>query len=425
MKVRLAYGEEGLEIELPDENVVGELRAKPAPVLPDPAAAVEESLDSAIGSAPLADIARGRKNACIVISDVTRPVPNALLLKPITRVLEEVGIDREKITVLIGTGIHRPNLGDELRGLVGDEISSQYRVINHYSKKKEDMADCGKTRAGIPLFINRHYVEADLKILTGLIEPHLWAGYSGGRKAILPGISSLETMKYMHGYQMIADPGTSYGNLVNNPFHEAGLEVVDRVGVDFNVNVTIDEKRRLTGVFSGDCRESHLHGCRYLERFVVAEVPEPVDIAITSGGGTPLDKTLYQSVKGMSGAAPIVNDGGTIIIASACDEQAGSPEFAELLESVESVEEFFARLQSPGFFVVDQWIAQEMYGILQNRRIMLRTSGIDEDEVRNYLLEPVTSVESAMARCLNDYGPDAKIAVIPEGPYVITRVAAA
>jgi nickel-dependent lactate racemase len=414
---------DGMEVEVPDENVVAVLRMNELTGLPDPKAAVEESLRSPIHSAPLAEIARGRADACIVISDTTRPVPNALILEPVIRTLEGAGIPQNKITILIGTGIHRPNLGEELERLVGKEIASRYRVINHYSKKTDDMADCGKTVAGIPLFINRHYVEADLKILTGLIEPHLWAGYSGGRKAILPGISSLETMKYMHGYKMIADPGTRYGNLINNPFHEAGLEVVERVGVDFNVNVTISEERRVTGVFAGDCRESHLEGCRFLEEFVVAEVSEPVDVAITSGGGAPLDATLYQTVKGMSGAAPIVKEGGTIIVVSSCNEGAGSPEFTELLRNVGNIEDFFAKLQSPGFFVTDQWIAQEMYGILQNKRIMLRTHGIEEQEVRRYLLEPVTSVESAVARCLNDYGPNAKIAVIPEGPYVITRVA--
>jgi len=424
MKVRLAYGSKGIEAELPEGNVVGVLRSKSAPVIEDPGKAVEDSLASPIGSPPLAEVARDRKDACIVISDITRPVPNALLLKAITRILEEAGVPRERITILIGTGIHRPNLGDELRGLVGDEIADNYSVENHYSKKREDMADCGKTSAGIPLLINRHYVDADLRILTGLIEPHLWAGYSGGRKAILPGISSIETMKYMHGFSMIAAPGTFYGNLENNPFHEAGLEVVERVGVDFNVNVTIDEKRRLTGVFSGDCRESHIAGCRFLEEYVVAEVAEPIDVAITSGGGAPLDATLYQTVKGISGAAPIVKDGGTIIIASSCDEKAGSPEFTELLGTVNSVDEFLERLQKPDYFVVDQWIAQEIYGIVSRKHVMIRTHGIDDDDVRRYLLEPVTSVEEGVAKCLDQYGPDAKIAVIPEGPYVITRVGA-
>lgn len=423
MRVKIAYGKHGLEANLPERNVVGVLRMKPVAALPNPSTAIEEALRSPIGCPPLAQVARGRKDACIVISDVTRPVPNALILQPLLRTLESEGIARERISVLIGTGIHRPNLGDELRGLVGDAVAADYRVLNHYSGKDDEMADCGKTSADIPLFINRHYVEADLKVLTGLIEPHLWAGYSGGRKAILPGISSLETMKYMHGYPMIADPGTSYGNLVNNPFHEAGLEVVRRVGVDFNVNVTINDQRRVTGVFAGECVESHLRGCRFLERSVVAEVPEPVDVAVTSGGGAPLDRTLYQSVKGMSGAAPIVRDGGTIIIAASCEEKAGSPEFTELLRGAGSVDSFFARLRTPGFFVTDQWIAQEMYGILERRRVILFTRGIEEDEVRRYLLEPALSLESAVARCLQDYGPNARIAVIPEGPYVITRLA--
>jgi len=419
--VRLAYGKTGLELRLPAKANVQVIRSRPCAGLPNPTEAVRKALEQPIASKPLGEIARGRSSACIVISDITRPTPNTVLLPPILATLESAGIPRDKIVILIATGIHRPNLGAELVELVGPRIAADYRVVNHLSRDEGELHNVGKTRAGIPLFVNRHYLDADLKILTGFIEPHLWAGYSGGRKAILPGISGLETMKYMHGFEMIDHPGTRYGNLVDNPFHEAGLEVAARVGVDFIVNVTLNDKKQTTGVFAGHYDKAHVEGCRFCEQWVVVDVAEPVDLAITCGGGYPLDKTLYQSVKGISGANPIVRPEGTILIASRCEERAGSPEFTRLLERAESVENFFSMIRRPGFFEVDQWIAQEMYQILRSKRIALYSEGLTGDEVGGYLLEPVPDVQSYLDRFLAEM-PSAKIAVIPEGPYVITRL---
>jgi len=420
--VRLAYGKTGLELRLPAKANVQIVRSRPCAGLPNPADGVRKALEQPIASKPLGDIARGRPSACIVISDITRPVPNSVILPPILAALESAGVPRDKITILIATGIHRPNLGAELVELVGPQIAAGYRVVNHMSRDGGELRNVGKTRAGIPLFVNRHYLDSDLKILTGFIEPHLWAGYSGGRKALLPGISGLETMKYMHGFEMIDHPGTRYGNLVDNPFHEAGLEVAARVGVDFLVNVTLNDKKETTGVFAGHYDKAHLEGCRFCGKWVVADVAEPVDLAITCAGGYPLDKTLYQSVKGISGANPIVREEGTILIASRCDERAGSREFTHLIERAESVENFFTMIRRPGFFEVDQWIAQEMYQILRAKRIALYSEGLTGDEVGGYLLEPVPDVQSYLDRFVAER-PAARIAIIPEGPYVITRLA--
>lgn len=419
--LRLAYGKTGVEICLPTSPNVQVLRSRPCPGLPDSPEAIRRAIERPIASAPLGELARGRANACVVISDITRPVPNAVLLPPILAALESAGIAREAITILIATGIHRPNLGDEMIELVGPQIARDWRVVNHMSRDADELRSVGRTRAGIPIVVNRHYLEADLKILTGFIEPHLWAGYSGGRKAILPGITGLETMAYMHGFEMIAHPGTRYGNLEVNPFHEAGLEVAERVGVDFIVNVTLNERRQITGVFAGHYDKAHLEGARLCEQWVVAEIAEPVDLAITCGGGYPLDKTLYQSVKGMSGAQPIVRRGGTILIATRCEEQAGSPEFTRLLERAESVEKFFEMIRRPGFLEVDQWIAQEMYQLLREKRIALYSEGLTAEQIARYLLEPVADLQGYVNGFLKR-SPNARVAVIPEGPYVITRL---
>jgi nickel-dependent lactate racemase len=421
--VRLAYGKSGLELRLPEGADARVFRSRACPGIPAPQDAVRQALEKPIASRPLSAVARGRTSACVVISDITRPVPNRLILPPTLAAIEAAGVPREAITILIATGIHRPNLGDELVELVGPEIAANYRVENHYSKDMNELRFVGQTSAGIPIYVNRRYLDADLKVLTGFIEPHLWAGYSGGRKAILPGISSLETMKHMHGCAMIDDPGTHYGNLVDNPFHEAGLEVAGRVGVDFIVNVVLNDSKQITGVFAGHCREAHLAGCRFCEQWVVAEIDEPVDLAITCAGGYPLDKTLYQSVKGMSGAAPIVKPGGTILVATRCDEQAGSPEFTSLLDRAESVENFFEMIRRPDFFEVDQWIAQEMYQILREKRIAIYSEGLTPQQIHRYLLDPVADLQ-AYVDAFVARAAAARIAVIPEGPYVITRLQA-
>ena len=419
--VRFAYGWDGLEVCLPDGPDYRVFRTRPRAGLPDADAAIRQALDKPIESAPLGDLARGRKSACVVICDITRPVPNATLLPPILDALESSGIDRAAITILIATGIHRPNEGEELVQLVGHEIASGYRCVNHLSREDRELRHIGQTRSGIPIYCNRHYLDADLKVLTGFIEPHLWAGYSGGRKLILPGITGLETMKHMHSYEMIDHPGTVYGNLENNPFHEAGLEVAAMAGIDFIVNITLNEKRQITGVFAGHYNQAHLEGVKFCETSSVVETDEPFDLAVTCGGGQPLDKTLYQTVKGMSGANPIVRPGGTILVASQCELGAGSPEFTKLIEQAGSVDAFLAQLQQPGFFEVDQWIAQEMYQIRKTKHIAVCCEGLTADHLRRYLLEPVGGMEAYLERFVRKHR-SARIAVIPEGPYVITRL---
>lgn len=419
--VRLTYGKTGLEIFLPKKADIRVLRSRPCPALTDPQEAVRQALEQPVASEALGELVRGRANACIVISDITRPVPNAVLLPPILATLESAGMAREAVTILVATGIHRPNLGDELVELVGSQIASNYRIINHLSRDANELRDVGQTQAGIPIHVNRHYLDAGLRVLTGFIEPHLWAGYSGGRKAILPGITGLETMKSMHSYAMINHPGTRYAQLEGNPFHGAGLEVAERVGADFIVNVTLNEAKQITGVFAGHYDKAHIEGVRFCEKWVVAEADAPVDLAITTGGGYPLDKTLYQTVKGMSGANPIVRRGGMILVASRCEEGVGSPEFTGLVERAGSVEQFFAMLRQPGFFEVDQWIAQEMYQILREKRIALFSDGLTVEQIGRYLLEPIEDLQGYVDRFL-ELTPLARIAVIPEGPYVIARL---
>ena len=363
-RIEILYGRGTTTVDVPTRNLVKVMQTKPCAALHDPESVIEQSLEVPIGMPPLSELARGRKNAVVVISDITRPVPNSIVLPPILRNLEENGISREDILILIATGMHRPNEGEELIELVGEQIARTYRIENHRGTDLSSHVDLGVSEEGVPLLVDRLYYEADLKVVTGLIEPHLMAGYSGGRKSVLPGVCSLETMKVMHGYKMIQHPLTTVGRLDDNPFHLTALKLTRQIGVDFLVNVTVNGEREITGVYSGDLDEAHRAGVRGLNRYVIDEIDAPVDIAVTGSGGFPLDQTFYQCVKGMVATKEILKPGGTIVFASHLAGGMGSPSFVELMEEFTSPEEFLASLVSPDYRKLDQWMLQDHSNIL-------------------------------------------------------------
>jgi nickel-dependent lactate racemase len=419
MRVTLDYGRTGLEVELPDERVVGPLAIKPAEPLSDPVAGVEEVLAVPTGTAPLSDLAAGRQNACILVSDITRPVPNELILKPLLRTLEWSGIRRDAITLLIATGLHRPNLGTELVEMLGAEIVERYRIENHHGTVKDEHTFLGVTPKGVPVWLDRRYVEADLKISTGLIEPHLMAGYSGGRKLICPGIAHLETVKVWHGPDFLEHPKADCGILEGNPVHEENTRIARMAGCDFIVNVVMDSQRRVTKVVAGDMEQAFLEGVRFVQGIVKAEVAEPVDVVVTSSAGYPLDTTFYQAVKGLTGALPIVKQGGTIILAASMSEGIGSPEFRRIFDENQSLDSFHRRILGKDYFVMDQWQVEELAKVCRRARVKVYSDGLDAATLRRCFVEPVPSIEAAVQQSLADYGPDARIAVIPKGPYVL------
>lgn len=423
MKIRLKYGEAGLDLDVPETaNFAGVLYPKTADPLPQPEAAVEQSLIDPIASAPLTDLARGRKDAVIVISDITRPVPNALLLPVIIRHLGAAGIAADKITILIATGIHRPNEGAELERLVGREIASNYRIINHFSKNQEDMTLVGEIGDGVPALVNKHYLAADLKILTGFIEPHMWAGFSGGRKSILPGISSVKTLEFMHGPEMVAHPQTRYGVLEGNPFHEAGLAIMEQAGADFIVNVTLDTSKKVTGVFSGHPVQAHLEGVDFLSRFCVRILDQPLDFVVTTNAGAPLDCNLYQTAKGISGVAGATREGGVILIATECLEGFGSEEYRAVFEHATTPQAFIEKLMKKEFFLPDQWCAQETYQVMLKNEIWIHTQGIDAQTLERFHFKPAPDLNQAIGKLLDRFGQQARWAIVPDGPLLILKV---
>jgi len=420
MKVTMDYGRDGLDIEVPDHALV--LQMSNTPALSDLDQKLEEALAHPIGALALRQLARGRSDACIVISDITRPVPNAKILPPILRILEEEGIAREDITILVGTGLHRPNEGEELVQLVGEEIACSYRIVNHKARERDTLTYLGDTSGGAPIWIDTLYVESDLKIATSLIEPHLMAGYSGGRKAICPGLMGVDTMRILHGPKLLSHANAAEGIIEGNPFHRQALEVAQRAGVDFTLNVAMNERREVTGIFAGDLEKAHAEGVSFVQRQNGATLSEPVDMVITSSAGLPLDLTFYQAVKGLTAALSIIREGGTVLIVARCDEGIGGPEFTDLLLNTTSVENFAQRLEDPDFFVIDQWQLQELCKVMRKANVMMFSEGIQDEDRERVLVEMVPSVEGAIARVLNERGADARIAVIPKGPYVLTQL---
>lgn len=423
MRVTLDYGHTGLEVELPADRVVGPLKIKPVAPLPDPHAELLRCLSEPIGTAPLAEMARGRRSACILICDITRPVPNALLLPPILQTLEQAGIPRSEILILIATGLHRPNEGAELVELVGPEIAGNYRVENHFGKRLSEHTYLGTTENGVPAWIDSRYLAADLKITTGLIEPHLMAGYSGGRKLICPGIAALETVKAWHSPQFLEHPKADCGFLEGNPVHEENTRIALLAGCDFIVNVTLDAARQVTSIVAGDMLQAFMAGVRFIENIVTAEVEEACDVVVTSSAGYPLDTTFYQSIKGLTGALPIVKQGGTIIIAASLQEGVGSPEFQQLFEEHATLEAFMFRILERDYFVMDQWQLEELAKVRRKVKVKYVSNGLSDDVLSRLFVEPADSVEQAVAESLAEYGPQARVAVIPKGPYVLPVVA--
>ncbi|MFV1963834.1 MAG: nickel-dependent lactate racemase [Pirellulaceae bacterium] len=423
MRIRLEYGRTGLPVELPDGLNIRTLSYKDAIPLPDPDRDLRRVLANPNGTPPLAEVARGRIDACIVICDITRPVPNEMILRPMLEILEAGGIPRDKILILIATGLHRPNEGRELVEMVGQDIVDHYRIENHHGQASDEHTSLGETPRGIPIWIDARYVRADLKITVGLIEPHLMAGFSGGRKLICPGIASLDTIRVWHGPDILEHPRADCGILDGNPVHEENTWIAKKAGCDFIVNVVIDAERRPLTFVAGDMEAAFLDGVEFVRRVVSDTVPEPVDIVVTSSAGYPLDTTFYQSVKGLTGALPIVKEGGTIILAASLTEGIGSPQFQQLFKENASLDQFMERILGKEYFVVDQWQLEEMAKVCRKAKVKFVSDGLPAETLNGLFVEAAPSVEQALADALAEYGENATIAVIPKGPYVLAQVA--
>jgi nickel-dependent lactate racemase len=421
MRVELSYGKGSLPLELPDRLDVTVIRKPDMPVLPDQRASVEAALEGPVGARTLADEARDARSACILICDITRPVPNGLLLPAILRSLLAGGMRAEQICVLVATGLHRPNEGSELEELVGDPwVLRTVRVENHFARNDADHVLIGTTRAGTVVKLDRRFVDADLKIVTGLVEPHFMAGYSGGRKVIAPGVAHAETITTFHSARFMSDPCAENCVLEGNPLHREQLEIVRMLGRVLAVNTVIDEHRQVSFVNYGEVVESHLQSVDFIRGFARVPVPRRFKTVVTSAAGYPLDTTYYQTVKGMVAPIDILEPGGNLIVASECSEGMGSSEYVDAQRRLLDLgmDGFFRDISRKSHADIDEWQTQMQLKPMRLGGIHLYTTGLQGADRSLTGVHMVTSVAETVARCV-ETADDRHVAVIPEGPYVV------
>jgi lactate racemase len=422
MQIELNYGRDTLRVELPGDLQVTVLRKPPMPLLADPRGAVLQALSDPVKSAPLVELARAARNAAIAICDITRPVPNALFLRPLIERLMEGGIAAQNIVILVATGLHRPNLGPELEALIGDPwVRQTVRVENHYARNDGDHVLVGTTKTrGTVVRLDRRFVEADLKIVTGLVEPHFMAGYSGGRKVIAPGLAHAETITTFHSARFMADPNATNCNFGGNPLHEEQLEIVRMLGGALAFNVVIDDERRPSFLNFGEIVASHLAAVEFTRHYAEVPVPRRFHTVLTSAAGYPLDATYYQTVKGMVAPIDILAPGGRLIIASECAEGLGSPEFIEAQRQLieRGPDKFLQSILLKSHAAIDEWQTQMQLKAAAKGTIQLYSTGLNKEQRAFTGVESIDSVASAVLTSAAMNG-DKAVAVIPEGPYLV------
>jgi len=420
--ISLSYGKSHLAVEMPPNARATVIHKIPSPKLPNPRAAIREALDHPIAARPLKALARGRKSACILICDITRPVPNHLFLRPMIEDLMGVGIAAKNICVLVATGLHRPNEGAELAELIGDPwVLETITVKNHFARNDLEHVDLGVTATRqTPVKIDRSFMEADLKIATGLVEPHFMAGYSGGRKVIAPGVAHADTIRTFHSARFMEDPLARQCNLAGNPLHEEQLEIVRMIGEVYGLNTVLDENRDLVHVTFGEVIESHLATVEFARKSTEVPVPRKFQTVVTSSAGYPLDKTYYQTVKGMVTPLDILAPGGTLIIASECSEGLGSAEFRASQSRLVSMgpEAFLQALLRKSMADIDEWQTEMQLKPMRLGRVQVYSTGLSAEDRKVTGVEAIDSISRAIGESVARTG-DSDVAIIPEGPYVV------
>jgi len=420
LRVTLNYGTTGLDLDLGGINATV-LRPHHTPALPDEAAGFQEAVRSPIGTRPLRELIAAHETVAVVIPDGTRPLPSDRLLPWLFAELAHV--PARNFLIVVGTGSHRANTGEELDRMLGPAIARNYRVVMHDAHDAARLVKVGRSKFGYDVAFNRETVRADRRILLGFIEPHFMAGFSGGYKAVFPGILALEAILQYHGAGVIGDPGSTWGELEANPTQQRIREGGAMLPIDFCLNVTLDSEKRITRYFCGETMAAHRAGCAYAKSTAMTACPRAFPIVVTTNGGFPLDQNVYQAVKGMSAAARIVQPGGLILCAARCND--GFPEhgnFKEMLMSHATPSDLLATINSPGFSVYDQWQVQLLALVLLKARVGLHCEVPAADLRRAHFL-PIPDLAGALRAELAAIGPDSPIAVLPEGPQTIPYLA--
>ncbi len=421
MLTHLAYGKTGLDLTVDDRWDVQVVEPRYTPGAADEFALLRASLRAPINSQPLAELVKPTDRVGIIFNDITRATPNTVILPAILAELAHV--PGHQVTLFNALGTHRPNTEAELRGMLGYALVDSYRIVQNNCFERSTQTCLGVSSRGNEIWINRELMECDVRILTGFIEPHFFAGFSGGGKALMPGMAGLETILGNHCAKHIGDPHATWGVTWGNPIWEEAREAARMAGAHFLVNVALNREKRITAVFAGELDAAHAQGCAYVKETAMAAVDEPFDIVVTSNSGYPLDLNLYQAVKGMSAAAQVVKQGGAILIAAECWD--GIPDhglYGQLLREASSPEEILARVNRPGFSRQDQWQAQVQAQVLLKAEVYVHSSHLSDRQIRQALLQPAPSLEATLRMLVERYGPQARICILPEGPVTIPYV---
>jgi lactate racemase len=420
MRAQVAFGKTGLTLELPAGFRYQVLEARSATPLADWEGAIATALRNPIGRPPLEELARGKRTAAISVCDITRPAPNPKTLPHILAALERGGIPAENITILIATGLHRAATEAEIRQIVGEAVAGRCRVENHDARNFASHRPLGKTASGTLVYIDERLVAADLHITLGFIEPHLMLGFSGGRKLIAPGLAAQETIKVLHSPKFMRDARAIEGSTEDNPLHRELLEIARMARHDFLLDVALARDRSIAGVFAGEPEKAHRRGVEFVSRAMLETLDEPVDAAITSAAGYPLDLTFYQTVKGVTAAAHIVKPGGRILVMGACEEGAGAPEFRQMLLAGMSDSDFLRQIASAPV-VVDQWQLEKLALVTTEKQVFYYVPGLPAEYHPKLWGRSLATPASAVEAVLAGLPADARVAVIPEGPYVLAN----
>ena len=418
MLIHLAYGKNGLDVDFNDAWHAQVVAPGYVPGLPDPSTALSKALHNPIGSPALAGLVKPGDRVGIIVNDITRATPNEVILKAI---LQELAfVKRENITLFIALGTHRADTASELESILGQEFAIGYRIVQNNAFDPDTQVFVGETSLGHPIRINRELMSCEVKILTGFIEPHFFAGYSGAGKAVMPGMAGIETILGNHCASNIGHPNATWGHTWGNPIWEEVREVALKVKSTFLVNVTLNRDKEITGVFAGELDAAHAKGVEFARKTAMVPVAHLFDIVVTTNSGYPLDLNLYQTVKGMSAAAEVVRPGGAILVASECWD--GIPAhglYGELLKQSSGPDELLKRILAPGFSKQDQWEAQIHAQILLKARVYLYTPNLTDEQMQAAHLIPSRDIHQTLEQLIQEYGGNPRICVMPEGPQTI------
>ncbi|HTU50652.1 MAG TPA: nickel-dependent lactate racemase [Acidobacteriaceae bacterium] len=421
MNVKIAFGKQGLSLELPEGPRYHVVTVHSAPPLPDVEKALAAALDTPVAGLPLMELARGKKTAAISVCDITRPAPNPITLPPVLERLRRAGIPPENVTICVATGLHRRATEDELRTILGAKIAATYEVANHDARDRELHRFLGTTQQGTPVYIDERFMATDLHITLGFIEQHLMLGFSGGRKLVAPGLAAQETIKVIHSPRFMREQHATEGSIRDNPLHAELLEVAHMARHDFMLDVTLTKEREISGVFAGEPVAAHAAGVDFLRNSSVEYLPERVDAVITSGAGYPLDLTFYQAIKGVTAAQHILKPGGKILMLAECKEGAGSPEVAKMVREYLGAQPFLDAIEHAPV-EIDQWQLEKLALVGLKHDVLFYTPGIAHEDLGALRSHAYDSAPAAVAALLSRLPKNSRVAVIPDGPYAFARV---